>query len=434
LRRIRAWGVILATIGLVVLTVGTVAWLQFPTHIRLLPGQEYALYTGPLFSVTEEKDDLAAFQESVLFASGVSPILRSDQVGSHNLTLNMFGVIPVRAANVEVVPEVMVIPGGQAVGVLLAKSGFMVERTVTVQGVDGNEYNPAQKAGIRAGDILVQIGGLDLTQIRQVEEITAYYGIRRMRVPIMVERAGERLRFEVEPVLGRDPAGSSHRYMLGLALKDPIAGVGTLTFWDPHTRRYGALGHLITDDNRAAVVIKDGRIVPAYIHGIQPGEKGRPGEKLGLFEEDGKTLGTIDNNTDFGIYGQLLTLPDDSAQQPVPVALASQVKPGIAHILTVLDGERVEQYEIEIVSVNRQSRPNAKGLVIKVTDPRLISRTNGIIQGMSGSPIIQDNRLVGAVTHVFVNDPLKGYGLLAEFMVYEAGITQDALNEQLPAA
>jgi stage IV sporulation protein B len=192
---------------------------------------------------------------------------------------------------------------------------------------------------------------------------------------------------------------------------------------------------MITDDNRDPIVITDGCIVPAYIHGIQPGAKGRPGEKLGLFEEGGVKLGTIDSNTPLGIYGTLAVPPVGASTQTVPVALAHQIQPGPAQILTVLDGQNVEKFNIEILAVNHQSRPNSKGLVIKVTDPRLIKRTNGIVQGMSGSPILQNNRLVGSVTHVYVNDPLRGYGLLAEWMVYEAGIRGDSGSDGVsPAA
>lgn len=409
--------------------------LQFPGELRLLPGQEYALHTGPLFTVTESSAGQAA---RVLRDIDGRPALRGTSLGTHNLTLRIFGVIPVRAASVEVVPQVEVVPGGQAVGVLLSSSGLLVVRTIPVIGSDGKEHLPARDAGIRPGDVLLKVGDQQLQFARQVEEVAAVFGARGLKVPVEIRRAGKVMQLEIEPVLGEDPAGRGTRYLLGLYLKDPAAGVGTLTFWDPASRRYGALGHMITDDNRERVIITDGSIVPAYIHGIQPGAKGRPGEKMGLFQEGEAQLGNIDNNTPFGIYGTLAAVPVGSQEQPVAVALAHDVKPGPAEILTVLDGQQVERFDIEILAVNRQAHPNGKGLVIKVTDPRLIRRTNGIVQGMSGSPILQDNRLVGAVTHVYVNDPLRGYGLLAEWMVYEAGIRGNpgvgSSNSRRPAA
>lgn len=207
--------------------------------------------------------------------------------------------------------------------------------------------------------------------------------------------------------------------MLGLYLKDPAAGVGTLTFWEPVRKVYGALGHMIAGDI-GAVLESEGRIVPAHIHGIQPGERGRPGEKLGIFEA-GPALGTIEKNTGFGIFGTLLRAPGPS-QPLVPVALAHEVRQGDAQMLTVVEGGKVEAFDVRVVSVQRQAKPGGKGLVIEVTDPRLIERTNGIVQGMSGSPILQGGKLIGAVTHVFINNPLRGYGVLAEWMVYEAGL------------
>src|SRR5690606_6275369 len=160
-------------------------------------------------------------------------------------------------------------------------------------------------------------------------------------------------------------------------------------------------------------------------HGIQPGMRGRPGEKIGLFGS-GAALGVIEKNTEFGIFGHLdqgaMSLLVDPDRKPVPVALAHEVQRGKAEILTVVEGDRVRSFEVEIVEVERQSRPTGKGLVIEVTDPELIARTNGIVQGMSGSPILQDGKLVGAVTHVFINNPRRCFGVLAEWMVSEAGV------------
>ena len=164
--------------------------------------------------------------------------------------------------------------------------------------------------------------------------------------------------------------------------------------------------------------------MPASIAKVEAGTRGRPGEKIGTFTTGtGTNLGTIDNNSQFGIYGKLHRSPPNAYFQKLfPVAMAHQVKVGPAEILTVLDNERVEKFEIRIVKVERQKKPQVKGLVIEVTDPKLLRRAGGIGQGMSGSPILQDGKFVGAVTHVFVKDPTRGYGVLAEWMLQEAGL------------
>lgn len=390
---------------------------HFPRELRLLPGQEYVLHTGPLFTVAE----MASGNNQILSHTGGETVLCGATLGEHSLQLRAFGFLPVRAATIHVVPEMYVVPGGQSVGVLLAASGLLVVRTTAVTGADGKSYHPARDAGIRAGDLIVQVGDKELVHPGQIEEEAWTYGRRGAAMPVVIRRDGQLQRVLVKPVLGRDADRVTNRFLLGVLVKDPVAGVGTLTFWDVQTGRYGALGHMITNDERQPVTVDDGRIVPAHIHSIQPGVKGRPGEKLGLFEDGASSLGTIDSNTRFGIYGTLFRFPAQ-AWPSVPVAMMHEVVPGPAEILTVLEGESVERFQIEILEVSRQFRSNGKGLVIRVTDPRLLRRTSGIVQGMSGSPILQNNRLVGAVTHVYINDPTRGFGILAEWMIYEAGI------------
>ena len=197
-----------------------------------------------------------------------------------------------------------------------------------------------------------------------------------------------------------------------------------MTFYEPLTGAYGALGHVITDSyTKKPIVIRSGEIVSANISGINSGQRGLPGEKLGTFLDGNDELGMITKNCEFGIYGTLNHLPKNIYfQEPIPVATSRQVKLGKALMYTVVEGGKIERFDIEIEHVSYQSRPASKGLIIKVVDPRLLRLTGGIVQGMSGSPIIQNGCLVGAVTHVFVNDPKKGYGVLAEWMINEAEI------------
>jgi len=184
---------------------------------------------------------------------------------------------------------------------------------------------------------------------------------------------------------------------------------------------------LDTVDNR-----EKGRIVKADIQGIKPGKKGEPGEKIGIFNGD-ELRGNIEINSHFGIFGRLnKPLDNPYYKNGIPIALSNQIKEGPAEIITVISGDKLEKFDIRILRVLPQHQPTGKGLVIQITDPRLLKATGGIIQGMSGSPIIQEGKLVGAVTHVFVNDPTKGYGCLAEWMLLEAGIVQKTTASKLP--
>ncbi|MNN09403.1 SpoIVB peptidase precursor [compost metagenome] len=224
---------------------------------------------------------------------------------------------------------------------------------------------------------------------------------------------------------------SDGAWRLGLYIRDSAAGVGTLTFYAPDQGVYGALGHVITDMNtQTPIVVGSGQILQSSVTSISKSESGEPGEKRAHFIKEGKTLGNIERNTPFGIFGKMEQNPEHSVyNEGIPVAFAEEVKEGPAEILTVVEGQRVERFKIEIVHVSRQNAPETKGLVIRITDPRLVEKTGGIVQGMSGSPIIQNGKLIGAVTHVFVNDPRSGYGCFIEWMLQDAGILKGNSNQ-----
>ena len=223
-------------------------------------------------------------------------------------------------------------------------------------------------------------------------------------------------KIQVNPVKNKDGI-----FMIGLYVDDGVAGVGTLTFYKPNTKEYGALGHVITESNSGIQInVRDGRIVKANISGINYGRKGIPGEKRGSFYSVQNVMGTITKNSNYGIYGKLKFIPENPYfQDTIPVATISQVKKGPAKIYTVVKEDKIEEYDINIDRVYRQATPDSRGLIITITDPDLKKMTGGIIQGMSGSPIIQNNKIVGAVTHVFINEPMKGYGVFAEWMLLE---------------
>ncbi|MDR1701626.1 MAG: SpoIVB peptidase, partial [Sporomusaceae bacterium] len=281
-------------------------------------------------------------------------------------------------------------------------------------------FSPAKEAWLLVGDTLLSINGTPLHTDKQVADIIDANGQTGQSVTILVKRAEGQQNISVTPVLCND----TKRYRIGLFVRDSAAGVGTLTFYEKDSGIYGALGHIITDnDTNQPIDCDKGKIVLATVSGIQHGKKGHPGEKMGVFIEEGRLLGDITKNTQFGIYGHLSEkLVNNAYTGALPVASMSQVKLGSAQMLTVVDAQSIEAFEIEIEKINLQEFPDSKGLIIKVTDERLIEKTGGIVQGMSGSPIIQNGKIVGAVTHVFVHDPTLGYGCFMDWMLMESGI------------
>jgi stage IV sporulation protein B len=410
-----------------------------PSHIRLIIGEEQDLkFRIPLsLSVTPPEKGSVLINDSPISNGNIgeykTPVTVTPQsVGSMTMDLKLFGILPIRKMVVDVIPSTKVIPGGQAIGVLLTSEGVMVIAHTSLEDTEGNRRYPAEEAGIEVGDVILRINGEEIKNSTHVSQLVEKYSVGGKPRFLDIRRGKKTVVKELHPVLTRveqESGGSTaakNAYKMGLYIEDNVAGVGTMTFYSPENRRYAALGHVITDASTSQKIkVKEGRIVRADISGIQQGLKGQPGEKIGTFEGS-DIVGNIEKNTDFGIYGQLERFPEDrSANKPIPIAVASQIKTGPAEILTVIQDHRVERFQVEIQRVFKQDKPQTKGLIIKVTDPRLLRRTGGIIQGMSGSPIIQNGRLIGAVTHVFVNDPTRGYGVLAEWMVMEAGLVDE---------
>ncbi len=341
--------------------------------------------------------------------------------GTFHMQVKLFGMIPVREMVVNVVPRTKVIPGGQSIGVLLHTHGVMVVGMADIKGKGGKKVNPAVDAGISVGDIILKVNDLEIKSDAQLRSIIDNCGKEKKPLQLKIKRKDKTFSTTIKPTY----CSETRRYRLGLFIRDSAAGVGTLTFYHPESGSYGALGHMIADiDTAQQIDLADGCVVGANIQSIHPGKRGRPGEKIGLFEGKSTLTGNITKNTRYGIFGKLDDPVDNPVyDKPVPVALNNEIKPGPAQILTVVKGNRIEQYDIEIEKVLPNSRSDGKGLILKITDRELLQCTGGIIQGMSGSPIIQEGRLVGAVTHVFINDPTRGYGVLAEWMLKEADIS-----------
>ncbi|MCD7784676.1 MAG: SpoIVB peptidase [Oscillospiraceae bacterium] len=326
--------------------------------------------------------------------------------------IKLFGVIPVKSAKIVHADAKMLIPGGSPVGVKLLTDGVMVVKTAEVtEGI-----SPAYEAGICAGDNIISANGEKLYSSARLSEIIENSDGETIVFEVM--RNGRSFEASVTPVYS-DKDGV---YKAGLWIRDSTAGVGTLTFIDPETGIFGALGHPISDsDTLTTLPLGSGEIVDVVITGYDKGERGCPGELYGTFVS-GLASGTIELNCEQGIFG---TVTYPSRQEAIPIAFKSEVKTGSATILTTIDGSTPQEFEVEIERVTLSSAAKSKNIVIKVTDPELLELTGGIVQGMSGSPIIQDGKLVGAVTHVFVSDPSRGYGIFIENMLDATEILTD---------
>ncbi|WP_188655293.1 SpoIVB peptidase [Pontibacillus salipaludis] len=344
--------------------------------------------------------------------------LIGNEVGESSVLYEVSG-LPIKKVNVNVLDDFKVIPGGQSIGVKLHTLGVLIVGHHLVETSSG-KVSPGEDANIKVGDILLKINGNDIKQMSDVAPFVKKAGEDKEALKLTMKRNDETFETNLTPKYDHKDS----KYRIGLYIRDSAAGIGTMTFYHPDSKKYGALGHVISDmDTRKPIEIHEGTIVRSNVTSIDKGSNGVPGEKHARFSAKENRIGSITRNSPFGIFGELDKQVDNGLRdKPMPIALSHQVKEGPAKILTVLEGEKVEEFDVEIVSTVPQKFPATKGMIVKITDPKLLKVTGGIVQGMSGSPIIQDGKVVGAVTHVFVNDPTSGYGVHIEWMLHEAGI------------
>ncbi|MDO4553221.1 MAG: SpoIVB peptidase [Bacillota bacterium] len=304
------------------------------------------------------------------------------------------------------------VPGGQSIGVTMDVKGVLVVGLEELETAEGGTVNPGLAAGLQIGDSILTVEGV---AVNSAEEVAQVVNGLQSAVELKVRRKSETLDIQVEPVLSAEDG----LYKIGVWVRARTAGLGTLTFYDPVQNTFGALGHAITDPVTGQLLrVDEGLLLHASVESVLQGKAGEPGEIRGIFYEAEEPLGQLSLNTEYGIFGSVYeAIENPYYTQAIPVASPKEVKKGPAVILATLEGDRMQEYDIEIEKVDRQSSAETKGLVLRVTDRELLEQTGGIVQGMSGSPIIQDGKLVGAVTHVFVNDPERGYGIFLQWML-----------------
>ena len=389
-------------------------YLDIPKTITVFEGQDYTFQKAVPVSAS-----LVSLNSNITLEQDNNNVsLIASEKGNEEMLLEFAG-IPVKKVDVNVLKDFRVKPGGQSIGVKLNSVGVLVVGHHLVNTEDGKK-SPGEIAGIKIGDIITEINGNKIEKMTDVAPFVQNAGQSGNALDMVISRESGKFTTKLTPL--KDKGENS--YKLGLYIRDSAAGIGTMTFFHPESKKYGALGHVISDmDTKKPIVVEDGQIVRSTVTSIEKGSNGDPGEKLARFSSDREIVGNITKNSPFGIFGVLnKELKNGILDKPLPIALSHQVKEGPAKILTVVNDDRVEEFEIEIVSTIPQKFPATKGMVIKVTDPKLLEKTGGIVQGMSGSPIIQDGKIIGAVTHVFVNDPTSGYGVHIEWMLNEAGI------------
>lgn len=393
---------ILLILTLIIILVYVSNVTSIPDNLILMQGEELNIKT--MFGLNLEN---SSGQTIEAMASDTEKI--SKEVGKLDLSLNL-GNFSLKDVTVNVIPNTVVIPGGEAIGLRLYTSGVLVIGMSEIVGTDNKSYSPYKDSGIQEGDMIVKIDNKAITCTSDL--ITKVNECNGNSVEITYVRDGNNYITEIKPTKTEE-----NEYKLGLWVRDAAAGVGTITYYDPESQMFGALGHGILDiDTDQLIDIAKGEVITSKILSIVKGEKGKPGEVQGSID-NGKVIGEVYKNTNFGIYGKLTDVSLIEGGKTLEVMPRDEVKLGKATIICTLDNNKREEYEIEIEKLYTSTNRNNKNMIIKVTDERILEKTGGIIQGMSGSPILQDGKFVGAVTHVMVNNPEKGYGIFADTML-----------------
>ena len=398
-RSVKAFTVFLAIILSVMFCINGAAAYLAPDQLTMTyPGDTLITSSFPL-SLSYDNDKLAPVSADT--AGNISD-------NTEKARLMLFGVFPVKEVDVKLQERKNVILGGQHFGIRLYTNGLVVSETSPVD-TDQGLSHPSEQAGIQSGDIILSVDGKQLKTNEQLLDTVKTSEGRSISITAI--RNGEKYSTSITPVKDKE----LQEYRTGLYVRDSCAGIGTMTYTDPQNKSFAGLGHGICDAESGSIMpLLRGDIVNADITSVRKSLCGSPGTLNGCFS-DNVPLGTLRLNSEHGVYGTMNSLPRNPVT--IPVAYKQEVVSGYAQLYTTIDGSSPCFYDVQIESISYNNLNTEKNMIIRVTDPELLSKTGGIVQGMSGSPIIQNDMLVGALTHVFVNEPDCGYAVFAENMI-----------------
>ncbi len=417
-RSLFCWGIILAALVMM----GAVLygwWAQIPKTIRIKAGVEetFDFHVPASGEVYLEAVEVGEFGNSVVSNESLKVDLsekltmKSEKLTTYQMNVKLFGVVPLKQVNIQVIEDRMVIPAGVPIGIYVETEGVLVVDVGEFKGEDGLLYAPA-KYVVQKGDYILEVNDEKVEGKKQFMNLIEKYGDEE--ISLKVKREEEELEIKVLPKKNQNGENK-----LGIWVRDNAQGIGTLTFVD-EAGNFGALGHGINDvDTSELMELEEGLLYKTNIISIKKGINGTPGELTGMISySDKNVIGTISDNTTAGIFGvcDITKMALMEEANMLPIGLKQEIHTGKAQIITTVNDVR-EYYDIEITEIRLDHDNVNRGIVIEVTDPKLLSLTGGIVQGMSGSPIIQDGKLIGAVTHVLVQDSAKGYGIFIENML-----------------
>lgn len=385
---------------------------QYPDSIHLIENEE--LRGSAIYSLSDSKNADAV-------RSANSKVLQtSDNEESYTVNISVLHTIPVKSSTVTVSKRQYVVPSGDIFGVKIFTDGVLIVGMDDVF-TDSGAVNPAKEAGLKIGDVILSVNGVPISKTAQ---LTNALQTAEETVCICARRDGKALTVQLKLAYSQN----EHIKKAGLWVRDSTAGVGTMTFYNPETGVFGGLGHAICDiDTGEIMPFQSGVAVQTEINGCYKGSAGITGELCGVFQD--KNIGELYDNQQTGVYGMLESF--DKSAVSLPVATKNEVKTGYAQIISTVDETGPHYYDVQITKIYPNSDENGKNMIVEVTDSALIAKTGGIIQGMSGSPIVQNGMLVGAVTHVFVSNALQGYGIFAETMLQNANEVESALLQKV---
>lgn len=373
---------------------------QIPTNLILLNDEKIDIKT--LFGIelkTQEEETIEAWQ--------------GQDIENQKIQVNLFGKIKVKEVSVTTLPQVKVVPIGKLIGLKLYTNGVLVIGMTELKNINNEIERAYEQTEIKEGDTILEVDNVEIDSIKTLQSVINES--KGNDVQIKYARDGEILTSNIKPI-----QVSENEYKLGLWVRDSASGVGTISFYEPNSRRFAALGHGISDvDTGELLNIETGEIVTSNIVNITKGKKGIPGEIKGSIS-NGLLVGEVNENTNFGIFGNLdneISLTTDKYQEGIEVAVRDEIQLGEATVLCTVEGNKTEEYNIEITQINYDNNTNNKSMQVKITDEKLIEKTGGIICGMSGSPIIQNGKLIGVLTNVLVSDPQVGYAVFSDIMI-----------------